>query len=283
MKLLDVFAQLCNARPLSKDTLANYRRACVYFGNHLGRDAEVDDLSTRKVNEWLVYCEKLYEPEYIRSLRRDLLVVWNFAADIEECSHPKSRLIRTIRIRNENPTSWPNDWIPRLLEAAENVTGKIRGYGCPRSWYAVAYLRVELELLCRPTDMRHLLWCQIQGERVEFIQHKTGRHQVGSITRDTVRALGRIQGLHSQYVFPLGKTANELLIRKVFATAGIDKPKGESLGHLRHTGGTSIAKTHGNDAARKALGHAPTSRVFERHYLDPSRIPKPEAVKWWEG
>lgn len=282
MQLLEVFNQLRTARPLSKDTLANYKRAVIYLSNHIGRDVLVSDLNPSLVNSWLTSCESHHDPRYVRSLRRDLLVVWNFAADNDYCQHPKTRLIRISKIPDKTPEAWPIDWIPKLMEASKHIKGNLRAKDCPRSWYVEAYLRTEIDLLCRPTDMRHLLWSQFdQDGSIWFVQHKTGKHHKARLQRETVRCINRLVSLDSTYIFPIGKTATEALIGKLFVLAGIVKPKGQSLGHLRHTGGTAIAAKHGNDAARKALGHTPHSRVFEKHYQDPSSTTASQPVKWW--
>jgi hypothetical protein len=282
MLLREALDSLNAARPISPGTLANYRRACRYFSDYVGFDAKVSDLTTRRVNEWLLSCESNYDPTYVRSLRRDLLVVWNHAADCEECVHPKSRLIRIPKTDKRNPTAWPSNWIPRLLEASSKIDGLIKRYRVERSWYAEAYLRTQLELLCRPSDMRYLKWIQLQPDGlVEFAQHKTGHVVRCRLTRETLRKVNRLRGLDQNSIFPLSKSATEIMIQRLFEIAGIEKPEGESLGHLRHTGGTQIASTQGNDKARQALGHTPDSRVFEKHYLDSSKLPIIEGQSWW--
>lgn len=283
MKLLEVLDSLVLARKLSPLTVANYRRAIRYFSDHIGRDAETSDLTMARVNSWLASSESDHELSYVKSLRRDLLVVWNHAGDLEEAPHPKTRLIRKPQCEVKPATAWPSWWIPQLLEAASTMEGKIKRYPIDRNVYSEAYLRVQLDLLCRPTDMRFLRWSQLQGDGViEWNQHKTGHIQRCKLSRPTMRAVNRLKGLDMTYIFPCSKHTNERLIKRMFELAGIQKPAGESLGHLRHTGGTAIAVDQGNDAARRALGHVETSRVFEKHYLDSSKIPTPEAKPWWE-
>lgn len=283
MLLRDALSSLSAARPLAAGTLSNYQRAVRYFGDFIGADPRVDDLDSRRVNSWLARMEDNYDASYCRSLRRDLLVVWNHAADIEECVHPKPRLIRIPKMQPKTPFSWPVHWIPQLLESVSTINGVIKRWGIERSVYAEAYLRVELDLLCRPTDMRRLMWSQVEGDgHVTWTQNKTGRIQRCKISREALRAMNRLRGLHETYVFPLSKTATELLICKIFLNAGIEKPPKQSLGHLRHTGGTAIAASAGNDAARAALGHSPESRVFERHYLDVNKLPVVESTQWWK-
>jgi hypothetical protein len=286
VKLKEVLESLVASRPISNPTYANYCRACQYFSNYLGRDATVSDLTMRSVNAWFVQEEERarYDASYIVSLRRDLLVVWNHAADIEACPHPKARLIRSPKaVKRKEPEAWPKEWVPRLIEASKKVEGMVRGTDFPRSSYAEAYFRAQFEMLCRPTDLRYLLWGNVSADgRIEWVQHKTGRAQAVRVSRETIHAMNRLRGLNANFVFPLGKSAHELIIHKVFDVAGIKKPVGQSLGRSRHTGGTEIAKQYDNDAARRALGHTPGSRVFERHYFDQKGIPPVDTRSWWE-
>lgn len=279
---MTIVGDLADARPLGKHTLENYRRACVYYQNFVGRDVDVGELNPRSVNQWLTSEESRYDAQYVRSLRRDLLVVWNYAADAGLCDHPKSRLIRISKVEDKAPTSWPLEWVPRLLIAAARVEGYVRKIRIPRSVYAEAYLRVQLDLLCRPTDMRHLMWNSIKDGYIEWIQHKTGKRHRMRIQAATARALEALRGYDDKYVFPMGKTSTEILIHKIFEIAGIKKPKKQSLGHLRHTGGTAIATKSGCDAARHALGHTASSRVFEAHYLDATKVVQQGTTSWWE-
>ena len=283
MRLIEVLESLILARRISKSTIANYRRSITYFCDFVGYDAKIEDLTIQRVNAWLASSEADWELSYVKSLRRDLLVVWNFAADMELCSHPKSRMIRAQKYEHKPATAWPANWIPRLLDAAMELPGKIKRHDVERCWYAEAYLRMQLELLCRPTDMRLLRWAQLSPDGiVEWTQHKTGHFMRCQVSRNTMRAVNRLKGMDREHVFPLSKTATECLIHLIFEKAGIEKPSGESFGHLRHTGGTAIASDKGNDAARRALGHTPGSRVFEKHYLDASKLPTLQAGTWWE-
>jgi integrase len=284
MLLKEVLDSLVLARKLSPLTVANYRRAIIYFSNHIGDNAKVSDLTLQRVNSWLSSSESDYNPRYVKSLRRDLLVVWNHAADLELIAHPKTRLIRRPQCEIKPPTAWPAYWIPRLLEACEKLPGKIKRYPMERSVYCEAYLRVQLDLLCRPTDMRFLRWSQLDGDgTITWSQHKTGHLVKRKLSRPAFAAVNRLKGVDRDYLFPLSKSANERLIARIFQAAGITKPVGESLGHLRHTGGTMIAAREDNDTARRALGHTEDSRVFEKFYLDTTQIPPVESSVWWEN
>ncbi len=74
--------------------------------------------------------------------------------------------------------------------------------------------------------MRHLLWSQFdQDGSIWFVQHKTGKHHKARLQRETVRCINRLVGLDSTYIFPIGKTATEALIGKLFQIAEIVKLK----------------------------------------------------------
>lgn len=282
MKLRELLIDLFNARPLHRATQGNYRRAVVYFENYVGREAVVSDLTNRSVNSWLAASETEYPGSYVASLRRDLLVVWNFAADCGLCQHPKGRLIRRPTVDRKPASAWPNWWIPRLIEACQELPGNVRKFGVPRAWFMEAYLRVQSEILCRPADMRLLQWSNLEPDgTIVWTQHKTGKPNSATISRDTLSSVNRLRGMHPIVIFPLGKNSIELMVFKVFEAARIEKPKGESFGHLRHTGGTAIARSLGNDAARTALGHTPASKVFEQFYLDRTKIPRRQNLQWW--
>lgn len=282
-KLLELVASLAVSRVLAKGTEANYRRAVTYFGNYLGRDAELSDLNEFKVSEWLRSIEREYPASYIRNLRRDLLVSWRHAADLELLPYPRTRLVRNPRPEPKTILAWPLDWIPRLLRACDAIEGTLNALPCSKRVYASAYFRTQLDLLCRPSDMRALTWTSISSDGVvRWQQSKTSYGAFARLRQETAEALEALRPVSDRFrVFPLSKSSTERLIKQVFQEALIEKPAKQSLGHVRHTGGTAIAGTHGNDAARQALGHKPGSKVFESHYLAPAHVPV--ASDWYSS
>jgi integrase len=277
MKMQELLENLRKSRPLARHSFEAYQRAVIYFENHIGRHADIADVTSQSVNDWLCREEDVRQSNiYVRNLRRDFLVVWRYAADCELCPYPKSRLIRMPQVDEPEPEAWPLEWIPRLIESAKNLKGAYRCLGVQSAIYAEAYLRTQLDLLCRPGDMRSLHWVAIEPDGlVRWRQSKTRRKTSARLMPDTMRAVEKLRGLHDFLVFPRSKSANELMVRKIFDNAGIVKPEGQSLGHLRHTGASAILEQTGSaDRARASLGHAPESRIFERHYraVDASKI-----------
>ncbi len=86
--LREVLSLLKNARPLDPLTFACYERAVNYFEAFKKASINVEDLTPTSLNEWIVFEESRYSGVYARNLRRDFLVVWNFAADLELCQYP---------------------------------------------------------------------------------------------------------------------------------------------------------------------------------------------------
>jgi hypothetical protein len=283
MLLSSIIKSLSEARQLDKNNLANYRRATIYFSNYIGRDATLSDVTTSTVNGWLTSEQTTRQASYVRNLRRDFIVVWNFAADNELCTHPKTRLIRRPKFTRPSPRAWPIEWIPKLIAASSRLTGKIKSLQCSRADFCRAYLLVQIDLLCRPTDMRYMRWKNIKPDgTVNWVQHKTRRETTAKLSSDALNALNKLRGLDDMFCFPLSKSCCERLIRALFVEAGIEKPCKQSLGHLRHTGGTITARKLGVDSARAALGHAPDSTIFERHYYDQSKE-SVDVNSWWHG
>jgi integrase len=280
MRLLEVCNALYQSREISRLTLANYIRAARYFSDWLGRDAETQDLVEIKVNQWLVRELETRSKSYVKNLRRDFLIVWRFAADLELAKQPSSRLVRKPRVEPREVTVWPVSWVPRLLAACQKLDGNLKSLPISRAVYMEAYFRVQIDLLCRPSDVRGLCWPSIRGGSVRFTQGKTFARHAAQLSKETLEAIEQLRGIDQLRVFPLSKSSTEVLIAKVFELAGINKPEKQSLGHVRHTGGTEIARRKGCDAARIALGHAPESKVFERHYLSQEAI-TPTYYDWW--
>lgn len=282
-QVFELVDSLANARVLAKGTEANYRRAVVYYGNFLGREASIDDFQEAKVSEWLRSLEGQYPASYIRNLRRDLLVSWRHASDLDLIAYPRTRLIRNPRPEPKEISAWPLEWIPRLLAACDTIEGGLNALACGKRVYASAYFRTQLDLLCRPSDMRALTWTSIASDgAVRWRQSKTSYNAAAKLRSETIAALEKLRPVSDRYrVFPLSKSSTERLIRQVFAEASIAKPAKQSLGHVRHTGGTAIAGEKGNDAARKALGHKPGSKVFESHYLAESA--SIESTQWYDA
>jgi integrase len=280
----EVLAALSAIRPLTKATIANYRRAIVYYGNFIGRDPLLSDLNEQRVSEWLRQEEARYPASYVRNLRRDLLVSWRFAGDLDVIPYPRTRLVRLPKREPHEILAWPLDWIPKLIAACDKLSGQLRDLEVKRSVYASAYFRTQIDLPCRPTDMRLLTWTAISSDGVvRWRQSKTSVFQRARLSADTLEAVEKLRGFTDRYrVFPLSKSTTERLIAAVFVAAGIAKPRRQSLGHVRHTGGTAIAAKSGNDRARTALGHTPGSRIFEANYLDQSKVSQ-DFSGWWVG
>jgi integrase len=281
-KLMQLTEQLENSRPLTAESLANYRRAVQKYSDYIGIDAEIKDLEDDRINAFLRSLEDELSNNTIRNIRRDFLIVWRFAAYKKLCEMPMSRNIRLLPADDFSPKAWPVEWIPRLISAASNMPGRVKSLGIERAVFAEAYLRVCLDLICRPKDVRGLEWsCIAKNGGVAFRQSKTRRMLRGKLRNETMVSLEPMRDLGQSMVFPLSKSSVEYVIRLIFQHAKISKPVGESFGHFRHTGGTHIAKKLGNDRAKKALGHSPDSKVFEKHYQEQSEHNPDDVLNWW--
>ena len=264
-----VLETLRQSRALDAETFANYRRATEKFGNFIGRSGSLNDLEIVSINRWIEYLETQYKLTTVKNIRRDFLVVWHFAADQGLCSDPPIRKIRKVKPPKPMPEAWPASWVPRLIRGAESLVGCLK-CGTPYSTYAAAMFRFLADTLLRPKDCRLVKWDCIRPDgSIVLTQNKTKRVVVRRLQPSTMKALGKMPRPGCE-VFWLSKTQSERLVRMTFHAAKICKPKGQSIGHFRHTGGTEIFKKLGSDAAREALGHTPDSRIFEIHYLDPT-------------
>lgn len=279
MNLSGITEEISNSRTLDPDNLANYERTVRQFGEFLGRPATIEDLSASSVNKWLTKLDARYAPRTVANMRRNLLVVWNFAADRDYCQPPPRRKLRSRKVPKPIPVAWPVEWVDRLFTAARSIPGCIYD-GTPRRVYAEALLRMSADLLCRPKDLRLLQWTAVRPNGVvAWIQNKTQTLSSAQLQPETVAILEQLPKKRKN-IFWLSKAAQERLIRLVFEAAGIEKPRGQSLGHLRHTGATQIWLGQGAEAAREAIGHRRSSRVMEEHYLDATAT-KRQSGKWY--
>lgn len=276
-KLADDLSALTLERQLDAGTEANYRRSIRFFSEFLGHEAARCDLTEQNVNRWLKHLETIKAPPTVLGHKRSITMLWNWLAGKGLVQFYNPRLLRKIKVQWKPPRAWSVPDVRILLQAAKELPGTLRcgitAKDLMTAWVAVAY-----QAGLRPTDIRTMPKESVDGGRLFLIQHKTKKPVVRSLSEDTAELLGKIQSDDRKAIFGLPKSTirrYELKLFKIAEKYGFRRKPGQSIGTLRKTCATEIARLHGVDAAARSLGHVSGTKIALTHYIQPDALETP--------
>lgn len=261
---------------IRQDTTQGYanqlRWMVAAFERHLGRPAEMADLTSSTINAWLASLRDSVSPDTRSSRRRMLLSLSGDAARLGLIPPINRDMIARVKVRPSQPDGLTWEEARHVLQSI-NIRGgpherwlrfTYRETGITRRGWWRAYLAACWDTGA-PADLRILKWADIQeGGRVYLLRSKTGKPLRWALSDYTVYALDQIKEPARDLVFPL--PGNMRLFRreahKILCTiAGLAN---KSLGGFRSGAGTDAELRHGQGAGSQLLGNTPA--VFARHY-----------------
>ena len=275
--LIDDLNELTSERQLDPGTEANYRRSIRNYSLFIGHSAERADLSEPLVNDWLKHLEASYKPRTVVGHKRGITVLWNWLAQRNAVTHFNPNRLRKIRVPRKPPVAWSVTNVVALLQAANQLTGTLK-CGLKVSELMNAWVSVAYETGLRPKDMMLMKHSSIVGNHVFIVQNKTQQPHICTLSPSTLAAVGRLKREGCEFVFGLPKSTMrkyELRLFELAETFGFSKQKGQSVGTLRKTHGTEVARTHGLQAAAQALGHISGTQIARDHYVQPDALALP--------
>lgn len=261
-------------KDLEKDCENNYRRSVRFFGEHLGRPATREDLQERIVNRWLKSVSLERSPSTVMGHRRSITALWNWLYEQQLVAPYDPRRLRQIKIDYPPPRAWSHSQLRILLKAAGEMRGVLRSGVLARDLMTACVMLGYTSGL-RPKDQLLLTKDNLTGTRLTLVQNKTGHPHSIDVGRDVADSLAKLDVCGSEYLIPVTKRTMRTWCEKLFALAelqGFTKRRGESLGHLRKSGATEVARQHGLEAAAKFLGHKSGTEIARRHYVEPSAL-----------
>jgi integrase len=269
-------------RNRSANTIRLYRFSIRCFGQTLGREARLEDLTDDTVSAHLarLVADKR-SPYTVNKERSQLLALWNYAArkgfvsvwpDVEPEIAPK-------RV----PVAWVESELHRLVDSCRLETGLLAGVPADIWW-------VALHQVCWDTGerigaVRQLTWGCLNAEgwlivRAEFRKGKREDKRF-LLGRDTMDTLSRLASYCAGYpiqqqpelpIFPWPYSQTYLYhrYRRILQRAGLPCDRTAKFHRLRRTAASYFELGGGN--ATDLLGH--TSREVTKRYIDPRIVPQ---------
>jgi len=240
------------------------------FGQWLGRDATIADLSEDTARGFLAAYRRDHAAATTNSKRCQLLAIWQCAFDEELLERPPRRSkVRRASPEPKTPEAWTPSDVAAIIASASQETRPIDGIPAAEWWRALLMVlydtgeRRGAALALEPTDL------DIETGDVVFRRTKSRRERWCRLASDTLAACRRIYDPTRSLVWPWPWSREYLdkTLRRILTRAGVrwGPCRGGSLHKFRRTSGTLVEQAGGDGA--KHLGNS--RAVFDRHYRDP--------------
>jgi hypothetical protein len=261
-------------------TFDNYLHVIASFERFLGRAASVSDFDRATLNRFVDYKNTNFAFDTMRSQRRVLLVLWNFAAD-EGLTEPP-RKIRLPRAPERVVETWTIDEVATLRNYAMTLPGLLR-HGIPARLFFASLVTFGYESGFRLSDQLSIEaeWIHIDSDgfgHLTIHESKTGKVARRVISRPTVDLVMKCNASQPQgrFVWPLWGRRESFFKRfKKFVTdAGVRPGTHKWLRRTAATSGEMVSSGFG----QRFLNHAADATTWAS-YLDKNQItPRPLAT-----
>jgi integrase len=277
MSLLKDLEELLLQKNVCRDTANQYRKSIRCFSEFLSRTASRRDLKEPTVNRWLAKIASQMSPETLRGRKAGLMVLWNWLAMLGKTPAVQQSRIRKVVRKPRPPVAWSIPQVKILLDAAAELRGTMR-CGLPAAQFFEAYIWLAYETGLRPGDILRLRSCDLHGNVIAIVQHKTGRTHVATITDHTRKLLEPMVCKCDGLIFPASKDEVRRWQKRLFEGAksrGFIRMRRQGLGTLRKTNATEVCRQSGIHAAAMSLGHVSGTDVARRYYIQPDALGTP--------
>jgi len=261
-------------RQVGRAGAAQMRVAVRQIDEFHGSQVELEDLEETLVRKFLASFGEKHAAATCNSRRRDILSLWQAAADEDIVRVPNRRRIPRRRQPKRAPDAFTIEEIRQILDYLETVDGEIEGIKASDYWRSVVLAVYSTG--CRISALRSTLTsdCDLSQRwllvRAEF--QKNGEDQVFPLTLDAADAIGRHYSADRKHVWPWQFAPKHFWLtfsRYVKASGVKQTRRGLHLFHkIRRSHGSYLAATAGLDAARGSLGHS-DARLTLASYVDP--------------
>lgn len=257
---------------LAKSTIGQYRRAVARYNEYFGNDAESDDLTGPKLNEFVAFLQSRTTNTTAGNYRRALCRVWNFLTELEDKPSYEIRRLRRPKSVEQPVIAWTLEDLKLLLDGCDQFKARKLKIGiCVRDYFR-ALLLTAYDTGLRPSDLFIIRWNQYSrsARSITLIQHKTGKPHIAFLADETIAAIENIIGKRDG-IFPLTWGGVRRWMERIFehaSTRGFVRLAGKNLGTLRKTNATEIYIVDGEAAAAESLGHASGTRIVRKSYID---------------
>jgi integrase len=279
MTLEELLRLYLRSRHVGREHAGQLASAVRSLSAWLSRPATTDDLSRDNATGWLNSLSPGLSAASVNRYRRNLLALWNFAADLEVCRPPRKvpRVTEPQRI----PVAWSMDDFCRLLEAADQATGFWAGIPAALCWRAGLLLlwdtaaRIGELLVARTSefDAASATW-------LVPAEHRKGRRadKLYRLHPETVTAVLATcpEDRHSLWPFPSARRQVWPAFKEVLGIAGLPADRAHLFHCIRRTSESHAAAVMGIAWAAAATGHS--EAVARASYVSPLIAAPPALV-----
>lgn len=266
MTLHDLIDGYARDNDISAGYTQQLHLAVTRFGKFLGRDATLDDLQDKQVNDWLAHLLKSgLSRRTVRSKRGHLLVLWR-SAYVEGLVDVAPRKLRRVDCPRLIPEASEYEEAQRLLEECRQLPGVFRRSKVPRAAFWSAFVLIIWEAGLRLGDVLALRPKDITASgMLGIIQQKTGWPLITQLSPECLTEIKATFPSGRQRIFGDALSRGQIFrqFREITARAGFNG----GTKRLRKSGATAVEKAC-KGAAPAYLGHRTPATAYA-HYVDP--------------
>ncbi len=274
MPLREFFDEVYRPRRLRgcvSNTVGKYKSICRKFGECLGREALLSDLTEDQVAIFISLYSQNNRPDTVRSTQSKLLALANYA--VKKGLLKEVPDLMPIHPPRQIPIAYTAEEIGQLLATARTWPGETDGIPCRLFWPAL--FLVAYDTGARKGAIFALGWQHFRPDDSTLLfraeTQKQNADQLLKVSSETVAAIEAIRKPEREKLFPwtLHEGTFYYRLKNIFKAAGLPNGRRDLLHRIRRTTATLMHR-NGGDACTQ-LGHS-TDAVTRKHYLDTSHI-----------
>jgi site-specific recombinase XerD len=257
--ILTFVKRFAESRDVSDKYVYRLRLTSRQLATFAGKFSIEDLFSEEVVTSFLKSRDKL-SPFSVRSIRADIVAMWNFAADLDLVAYPRLRRLYRPRCPELLIECYMVDEVRALLTAAGRQHGEYSN-GVSKKVYWSAAIRLAWDTGLRRGDIWDFQKSRLEPDgSMRVVQHKTKRIVRIKLRQSTLQALNEIH-YDKALQWPMEINYFTRHFKKIIRESGVNKG---SFKWLRRSSG-SYVEMERVGAGAKHLGHT-SPLVFERHY-----------------
>ncbi|RIK72801.1 MAG: hypothetical protein DCC68_25910 [Planctomycetota bacterium] len=261
--------------PLRSSTDYQYRLVLRRFGEILGRETMLSDLTPSAVNAFLVKRLETKSPRTVKGERTTLLVLWRSAFEWGHVADLPRR-IRKVKADPMTPDAFTPAELSRLLAATADPQFDCLLRGVHVGRFLRALIMAGYDTGLRRGDLLSLTRSNLhEGGMIVLTMEKT-RHVHTCIVRpETLAAIEAVRVGGDERLLPWNVRPEYVhrRWRQLLRVAGLPADYRNGLQKLRRTSATALERVSAGSAAWH-LGHK-TPGMAAAHYLDPAQCSTP--------
>lgn len=242
------------------------------FGQWLGREATIDDLTDDNLAIFTGHLAKTRSPSTANKITGHLRSLWNFAARRGLLTkYPTWQKMPEYR---RVPTAWTKAQLSQLFATIQQLTGSIGN--CHERDFWQCLLAVMWDTGLRIGALMQAEWSDLDGEYllIRAETQKDKEEQRFKLHADTLAALKRLGKREGKiFKWPYCKGTLWLKYDKILIRADLPHGRRDKFHRMRRSVASWFEEAGGN--ATELLGHS--DRRVTQAYLDASILKKPEA------